>query len=85
MKKNKIGAELKRRVAVTNADPKHHECSLLDNSCPSNVADVFGVVGIVAYDPRWSAFEMISPEDIIIGLSHSKRLKDKRFYPKDGS
>lgn len=83
--KNKIEAELKRRVAVTNADPKHHEYSLLDNSCSSNVADVLGMVGIVAYDPRWSAFEMISPEDIIIGLSHSKRLKEKRFYPKDGS
>ncbi|AJX16565.1 hypothetical protein [Burkholderia ubonensis] len=83
--KKKIETELKRRVAVTSADPEKHGYSLLDNSCSSNVADVLNLVGIVAYDPRWSAFGMVSPEDIAVGLSHSKRVKEKRFYPKDGS
>jgi len=31
------------------------------------------------------AFGMISPEDIAVGLSHSKRVKERRFYPKNGS
>lgn len=81
----KIEAELKRRVAVANSDPARHEYSLMDNSCSSNVADVLNLVGIVAYDPRWSAFGTVSPEDIAVGLSHSKRVKEKRFYPKQGS
>lgn len=83
--KRKIEDELKRRVRVTNSDPTRHGYSLLDNSCSSNVADVLNLVGIVAYDPRWSAFGMVSPEDIAVGLSHSKRVKEKRFYPKAGS
>ncbi|WP_341316680.1 hypothetical protein WN982_35610 [Paraburkholderia sp. IMGN_8] len=83
--KKKIEAELKRRVAATNGDPARHGYSLLDNSCSSNVADVLNLVGIVAYDPRWPAFGMVSPEDIAVGLSHSKRVKEKRFYPKGGS
>jgi hypothetical protein len=57
--------------------------SLLDDNCSSNVADVLNLVGIVAYDPR--GFGMVSPEDIAAGLSHSKRVKERRFYPKDGS
>ena len=83
--KKKIEAELKRRVTVTNGDPTRHGYSLLDDSCSSNVADVLNLVGIVAYDPRWSAFGMVSPEDIAVGLSHSKRVKEKRVYPKEGS
>jgi len=80
--KHKIETELKRRVAVTNREPANHGYSLLDDSCSSNVADVANLIGIVAYDPRWSAFGMISPEDIAVGLAHSKRIKEKRFYPK---
>lgn len=83
--KKRIETELKHRVAVTNGNPAHHGYNLLDNSCSSNVVDVLNLVGIVAYDPRWSAFGMVSPEDIAVGLSHSKRVKEKRFYPKDGS
>lgn len=83
--RNKIQTELKRRVAITNADPARHEYSLLDNSCSSNVVDVLNLVGIVAYDQRWSLLGMVSPEDIAVGLSHSKRVKERRFYPKDGS
>jgi hypothetical protein len=81
--KKKIRVELKHRVAITNGDPTRHGYSLLDNSCSSNVADVLNLVGIVAYDPR--GFGMVSPEDIAVGLSHSKRVTEKRFYPKDGS
>ncbi|CAJ0870818.1 hypothetical protein R20233_01719 [Ralstonia sp. LMG 32965] len=81
--KSKIEVELKRRVAVTSRDPVKHGYSLLDNSCSSNVADVLNLVGIVAYDPRWSAFGMVSPEDIAVGLSRSKRVKEKRFYAKE--
>ncbi len=83
--KKKIEAELKRRVAVTNGDPARHGYSLLDDSYSSNVADVFELAGIVAYDPRWSAFGMVSPEDIAVGLSHSRRVKETRSYPKSGS
>jgi len=83
--KQKIETELKRRVAATNTDPQHHEYSLLDDSCSSNVADVLNLVGIVAYDPRWSAFGMVSPEDIDVGLQHSKRVKETRLYPRTGS
>lgn len=82
--KRTIATELNRRVALTKTDPTHHEYSRFDDSCSSNVADVLNLVGIVAYDERWSAFGMISPEDIAVGLSHSKRVKERRFYPKDG-
>lgn len=82
--KRLIKTELMRRAAVTNRDPRNHEYSLLDNSCSSNIADVLNLVGIVAYDPRWSAFGMVSPEDIAVGLSHSKRVKEQRLYPKSG-
>ena len=83
--KSKIEAELKRRVAITSRDQATHSYSVLDNSCSSNIADVLNLVGIVAYDPRWPAFSMISPEDIAVGLSHSKRVKEERFYPKENS
>lgn len=80
--KQTIKTELERRVRIFTLDPKSHEYSFLDNSCSSNVADVLGTVGIVAYDPRWSAFEMISPADIVTGLNHSKRVARKIEYPR---
>lgn len=83
--RNKIETELKRRVDASSRDPAKQGYSLLDNSCSSNVADVLNLVGIVAYDPRWSAFGMVSPEDIAVGLSRSKRVTEKRFYAKEGS
>lgn len=83
--KKKIEAELKRRVAATGSDPAQHSYNLLDNSFSSNVADVLSMIGIIAYDPRWSAFGIISPRDIAAGLSHSHRLNERRFYSKDGS
>jgi hypothetical protein len=80
--KEAIKSELERRVHLFTLDPKSHEYSLLDNSCSSNVADVLTAAGIVGYDPRWSAFGMTSPADIVTGLNHSKRLAKKNEYPK---
>jgi hypothetical protein len=77
-----IKTELERRVRLFTLDPKSHEYSFLDNSCSSNVADVLNTVGIVAYDPRWSAFGTVSPADIVTGLNHSKRVTRKIEYPK---
>jgi hypothetical protein len=34
----------------------------------------------IAHDPR--GFGVISPADIVVSLSHSKRAKEKRFYRK---
>ncbi|AMP13664.1 hypothetical protein CPter291_1390 [Collimonas pratensis] len=77
-----IKKELERRVKLFTLDPKSHEYSLLDNSCSSNVADVLDLAGIVSYDPRWSAFQIVSPADIDTGLQHSKRLILKIEHPK---
>lgn len=78
----RLEAELKRRVQATNSDPKRYRYSLLDNSCSSNVVDVLQLVGILAHDPR--AFGIVSPADIAVGLSHSKRITEKRLYRKAG-
>lgn len=78
-----IEAEVKRRVEASNHDPVRHSYSLLGNSCSSNVADVLRQVGILAHDPR--GFGIVSPADLAVGLSHSKRVKEKRFYRKIGS
>lgn len=83
--KKKIETELKRRVALSNGVSGKPGYSLLDNSCSSNVADVLNLVGIVAYDPRWSALGIVSPQDVAVGLSHSKRVKVRRLYPRDSS
>jgi hypothetical protein len=77
-----IEAELKRRVEVTNRDPARNEYSLVANNCSSNVVDVLHLVGILAHDPR--GFGIVSPTDVAVGLSHSKRVKEKRFYRKLG-
>jgi hypothetical protein len=78
--KNKIETELKRRVTITTQDPGNHKYDILSNSCSSNVADVLDMVGIVAYDPR--GFGVVSPSDLAVGLPRSKRLAEKRDYPK---
>lgn len=75
-----IEAELKRRVEMTERDPAQHGYSLFKNNCSSNVGDVLRLVGIFAHDPR--GFGIVSPTDIAVGLSHSKRVKERRFYRK---
>lgn len=72
-------------TAQTLLNGNNRGLTQLFHSCSSNVADVLGMVGIVAYDPRWLAFDAVSPEDIDVGLQHSKCVKEKRLYPKDGS
>ncbi|WP_321802676.1 hypothetical protein [Burkholderia sp. BCC1988] len=56
--------------------------SLVDNNCSSNIAEVLGKAGILAYDPRWQLPGIIAPADLMIGLRHSKRLIGIRHYPK---
>jgi len=77
-----IETELERRVGLFTLDQKSQEYRLLDNNCSSNVADVLNAAGIVAYDPRWSVFQIVSPADIVTGLNHSKRVARKIEYPK---
>lgn len=52
------------------------------NSCSSNMADALGAAGLIAHDPRWSFGNVVSPSDLMAGLSHSKRLIQKTTYPK---
>ena len=59
---------------------KHY--SLVDNNCSSNIAEILGKAGILAYDPRWQLPGIISPADLMTGLHHSKRLIGIRRYPK---
>lgn len=80
---NAIETELKRRVELYNRDPMGHGYSLFGNSCSSNVADVLRQVGILAHDPR--GFGVVSPADLAAGLSHSKRVKERRLYRRIGS
>ncbi|PTU68629.1 lipoprotein N-acyltransferase Lnb domain-containing protein [Chromobacterium haemolyticum] len=55
---------------------------ITDNSCSSNIADALGAAGLIAHDPRWSFGSVVSPADLMAGLSHSKRLVKKATYPK---
>ncbi|WP_152608017.1 hypothetical protein [Burkholderia sp. A9] len=71
-----IISEIKKR----RLENKHY--SLADNNCSSNIAEVLGKVGILAYDPRWQLPGIIAPADLMIGLRHSKRLIGIRRYPK---
>lgn len=80
---NAIETELKRRVELYNRDPTDSGYSPFGNSCSSNVADVLHLVGILAHDPR--GFGVVSPADLAVGLSHSKRVKEKRIYRRIGS
>jgi hypothetical protein len=49
-------------------------------SCLSNVADVLDMVGIQSYDSR--GLGVISPQDIAVGLSKSKRVYKKNLHKK---
>ncbi|WP_448167962.1 hypothetical protein [Burkholderia ambifaria] len=71
-----ITSEIKQR----RLENRHY--SLVDNNCSSNIAEVLGKAGILAYDPRWQLPGIIAPADLMIGLRHSKRLIGIRRYPK---
>jgi hypothetical protein len=80
--KGAIKGELERRVHLFAAAPESQKYSLLDNNCSSSVATVLQQAGIVAHDPRWLMAGIISPADLVTGLSHSQRLARKVRYPK---
>ncbi|WP_047243158.1 DUF4105 domain-containing protein [Chromobacterium subtsugae] len=76
-------AEKAKILAFINKQrAENREYRLTDNSCSSNMADALGAAGIVAYDPRWSFGTVVSPADLMAGLSHSRRLVQKTTYPK---
>jgi hypothetical protein len=81
IEKGTIENELNRRVARYKGTDKP-QYDILVNSCSSNIVEVLGLVGIIANDPRWGGVMASSPADVDIALSRSKRLIEKRNYPK---
>ncbi|MDB5893440.1 MAG: hypothetical protein JWQ88_971 [Rhodoferax sp.] len=78
--KKKIITELERRV---DADLKY---DIINNSCSTNVADVLESIGILAHDPRFQldpgSTAMVTPKEILITISRSKRLVKRNSYRK---
>lgn len=70
-----IKQELQRRVSANKP------YNMIDNSCSSNVADVLAYGNILAYDPRYLP-GLVTPGDLFIALSRSKRLAKKTIYEK---
>lgn len=72
--------ELKLRV---NSDKPYN---ILGDSCSTNVADVLEKIGILAHDPRFffapSSDAGVSPKEMLLALSRSKRLARRNHYPK---
>lgn len=64
--------ELERRVAAN--DPYN----ILTNSCSSNVADVLGLIGILAMDPR--GIPLSTPADMLATLRRSDRFVREYKY-----
>lgn len=78
-------SEGEKRIIISEIRRRRHEnrrYSLIDNNCSSNIAEVLGKAGILAYDPRWQLPGIIAPADLMTGLRHSKRLIGIRRYPK---
>jgi|GEM_PF-2026209 len=73
--KENILKEIKKRAA------ENKPYKLDSNSCSSNIAEILEFAGIPAYDPRYG-LPVVSPADLMVGLSHSKRLTKKETYPK---
>ena len=80
--KEKIRTELKRRIALNKP------YSIATNSCSTNVADVLEQIGILAHDPRFKinpeSTELVSPKEILIVVSRSKRMVRRNHYRKLG-
>jgi hypothetical protein len=83
LEKNKIKTELDRRVQLDKP------YSIVDNSCSTNIADVLESVGILAHDPRYQldpdSTDLVSPKEILIVVSRSKRLAKRNHYPRLGT
>lgn len=78
--KNKIKAELDRRVKIDNP------YNIINNSCSTNIADVLESIGILAHDPRFqidpSSTNLVTPKEILIVVSRSKRMSKRNHYQK---
>ena len=72
--KQMMRAELERRVTSNG------KYSLFSNNCSTNVADVLQMIGILAHDPRY-VDTPVSPKELLIVVSRSKRLKKRVNYP----
>ncbi|WP_211468348.1 hypothetical protein, partial [Collimonas silvisoli] len=59
-------AEIKKR------EKKNLPYDLAINSCSSNASEILGAIGIIAYDPRWTA--IATPADMVVALRKAKRL-----------
>ncbi|MDN7861208.1 DUF4105 domain-containing protein [Burkholderia cepacia] len=78
-------SEDEKKIIVSEIKRRRHEnkpYSLVDNNCSSNIAELLGKAGILAYDPRWQLPGIIAPADLMTGLRHSKRLIGIQRYPK---
>lgn len=77
--KQKIETELRKRVTI------NEPYSLVSNSCSTNVADVLEMIGILAHDPRFKidpiSTDMVSPKEVLIVVSRSKRVVKRINYP----
>lgn len=72
--KQMMRAELERRVTSNG------KYSLFSNNCSTNVADVLQMIGILAHDPPY--FDTpVSPKELLIVVSRSKRLKKRTNHP----
>lgn len=78
--KSKIAKELRRRAEV---DAPYN---IANNSCSTNIADVLESIGILSHDPRFQfepeSTDMVSPKEILIVVSRSKRLAKRNHYLK---
>lgn len=78
--KMKIRDELERRVEI---DAPY---SIINNSCSTNIADVLEGVGILAHDPRFKldpdSTALVTPKEVLIVVSRSKRVVGRKQYPR---
>lgn len=69
-------------AAVQMQKQANRPYNLINNSCSYAMVNVFSVTDILIVDPRWSYGGMISPADLMLGLSRSPRLIKKTVYLK---
>lgn len=74
--KQKILKEINKRMR------EQKDYSFFNNSCSSNIAEIFETVGIKVHDPRFEFLDTISPADLMMGIKHSSRLARENVYPK---
>jgi hypothetical protein len=79
--KQKIRNELDRRMLL------NEPYDIRFNSCSTNVADVLEMIGILAHDPRYKmdpeSTDFVTPKELLIVVSRSKRLIKRNHYLKE--